>query len=1101
MDKEIQKTILLVEDDVIISMLEVKTISSFGYNVVAAFNGAKAVEKALAEDSISLVLMDIDLGEGIDGTEAARMILSKRNIPIVFLTSHSEKVLVDKIYGITRYGYVIKNSGDFVLQSSIEMAYELFDAHQKTFESERKFRSYIEYSPHGIFVTDEKGAYVEVNEAACKMTGYSNDELLSMNLSELIPDEDKQKAEAHFNEVVFNGKSSGDLTYTKKDGSVKFWVVDAVKLSDTRYLGFVTDITALKQKESALHKNQMQLNTAVDIANLAPWEYDVFKDEFQFNDQFYKIFRTNVEKVGSYTISSSEYMHRFVHPDDQHMVVSEITKAMSAKDQNYVRNLEHKILYDDGQTGIISVSFYVIVDGNGKVIRTYGVNQDITASRKYQDSIISAKKKYSEESDILNQIIDLNPYPVQIIDSQGYVLKTNAAHKEMFGSIPPPAYNFFEDPVFNNDYLSGYPEKLLKAEVVHFPVFSYNAHTLYPELPDKPVWLKMTGFPVFNSADSIEKIVLLFEDITERENALKSLQLSEWRYRSTIATAPIGISGFNDNGKIEFINEKFIKIFGYTLDDFSCIDEWYVLAYPDPEYRKKIQDEWNDGIQKILNNEYSVSRGEYLVFCKDGKTRNVEIFLTKNGNSWLATFNDLTERKKTEEALQTERNLINAIFNSVPGLIYLYNDLGQLIKWNRKHVDMTGYCPEELENMKLLDWYKGDEKSQKAVLDGVDQTLKNGFGEAEAVLQKKDGSVLPMYFTAVPLTIDGKVYFTGIGIDTSEWKSTQEKLKKSENNLRVITENFPDTILQIDRQGHITYINKLVPGLSYEQVIGSNVYKWVPEKQHDIIRHGLEMAFNEEKQFEYESEGPGPNGSWKSYFIRLMPVVIDNKVDSAVYLATDISERKKAEETIKNLLHEKELLLKEVHHRIKNNMHTIINLLALQSETSSDPVVIDVLKDAKSRVLSMLVLYDKLYRSDIFDKVSLADYLSPLVDEIVKNFHGFENITIEKNIDDCFMDSKPLSSLGIITNELITNTMKYAFAPGEKGTIKISANILQNEITLIIEDNGKGIPESVSLESSTGFGLRLVRLLTMQLKGKAQLERENGAKFILKFKI
>ncbi len=123
------KTILLVEDEPITAMAEEEMIRLFGYEVITAHNGKKAIEIACTNDAISLILMDIDLGEGIDGPQAAQHILEMRNLPIVFLTSHSESEMVEKVRGITRYGYVIKNSGDFVLQTSIEMAFELFDAH------------------------------------------------------------------------------------------------------------------------------------------------------------------------------------------------------------------------------------------------------------------------------------------------------------------------------------------------------------------------------------------------------------------------------------------------------------------------------------------------------------------------------------------------------------------------------------------------------------------------------------------------------------------------------------------------------------------------------------------------------------------------------------------------------------------------------------------------------------------------------------------------------------------------------------------------------------------------------------------------------------
>jgi len=130
MNPTARRKILLVEDELITAMAESQVITRHGYEVIIAGSGEKAIDTIKTDPSFDLVLMDIDLGKGVDGTEAARQILALRNLPIVFLTSHSEREMVEKVRGITRYGYVIKNSGDFVLLSSIEMAFELFDSHE-----------------------------------------------------------------------------------------------------------------------------------------------------------------------------------------------------------------------------------------------------------------------------------------------------------------------------------------------------------------------------------------------------------------------------------------------------------------------------------------------------------------------------------------------------------------------------------------------------------------------------------------------------------------------------------------------------------------------------------------------------------------------------------------------------------------------------------------------------------------------------------------------------------------------------------------------------------------------------------------------------------
>lgn len=170
--------ILLVEDEALISMAEEMVLKNAGYDVVIANNGEDSIEKVKNDQEISVVLMDINLGTGIEGTEAAEKILSFTDIPIIFLTSHSEKEVVDKVKGITKYGYVIKNSGDFVLLESIVMALELFEANKKVKHSEIRHREIVANIDAAIIEFDNDGIIKFFNKGAERIFGYKSDETI-----------------------------------------------------------------------------------------------------------------------------------------------------------------------------------------------------------------------------------------------------------------------------------------------------------------------------------------------------------------------------------------------------------------------------------------------------------------------------------------------------------------------------------------------------------------------------------------------------------------------------------------------------------------------------------------------------------------------------------------------------------------------------------------------------------------------------------------------------------------------------------------------------------------------------------------------------------
>ena len=216
-------------------------------------------------------------------------------------------------------------------------------------------------------------------------------------------------------------------------------------------------------------------------------------------------------------------------------------------------------------------------------------------------------------------------------------------------------------------------------------------------------------------------------------------------------------------------------------------------------------------------------------------------------------------------------------------------------------------------------------------------------------------------------------------------------------------------------------------------------------------------------------------------------------------ISRDITERKRDYERIKNLLQEKETMLKEVHHRIKNNMSTVNSLLALQASTLSESQAVKALEDAGSRVQSMMVLYEKLYQSSDFTSISAREYIPALVDLIIGNYPNCGSVTVRKIVDDFVLDSRILNNLGLIINELLTNIMKYAFAGRACGSIGVFIRRKGSRVSLTIEDDGNGMPKGVDFENSAGFGLMLVRMLTEQLGGSISLERRNGTRIIIDF--
>ena len=341
--------------------------------------------------------------------------------------------------------------------------------------------------------------------------------------------------------------------------------------------------------------------------------------------------------------------------------------------------------------------------------------------------------------------------------------------------------------------------------------------------------------------------------------------------------------------------------------------------------------------------------------------------------------------------------------------------------------------------------------------------------------------------------------------DINDRKSDEEALRKSEASLRAIFENSLESFMMIDSKLTIQSFNRVanerakrVFGIELHQ--GDSIYRSVLQQDRESFDRDFASAMRGEKVCIELSFGTAPHVYWFEF--NYAPVRSETgKISGVFFSAHDITEHKLAEEKIKTLLAEKELVLREVHHRIKNNMSTICALLARQGRALKDPSAIEALETATSQVQGMMLLYDRLFQTEGFIDMSVSDYLPHLVDQILANFPAGLQVRVEKYIEDFVLDIKRLQPISIMLNELLTNIMKYAFVGRDDGVISVSATLKDGLVRLEVADNGWGMPEGIDFADSTGFGLTLVQGLTEQLNGTLRLVRGKGTRIILEFRM
>jgi PAS domain S-box-containing protein len=215
---------------------------------------------------------------------------------------------------------------------------------------------------------------------------------------------------------------------------------------------------------------------------------------------------------------------------------------------------------------------------------------------------------------------------------------------------------------------------------------------------------------------------------------------------------------------------------------------------------------------------------------------------------------------------------------------------------------------------------------------------------------------------------------------------------------------------------------------------------------------------------------------------------------------TDITDTKKAEEKIKKSLEEKNVLLQEIHHRVKNNMQIISSLLSLQSRHIDEEKTLNILNESQGRIKAMAMVHEKLYQSKNFDNINFADYIKSLIIQLEGSYHMDKTlIKTNINVEDVYLDINTAIPCGLIINELISNIIKHAFKKGERGTISAKFSRIGNNYILSVKDDGIGLPSNIDIENTDTLGLKLVNALVNQLEGTMEINRNDGTQFIIKF--
>ncbi len=567
------------------------------------------------------------------------------------------------------------------------------------------------------------------------------------------------------------------------------------------------------------------------------------------------------------------------------------------------------------------------------------------------------------------------------------------------------------------------------------------------------------------------------------------------QYKFIVENSLSAIYIFQD-GEMIYINRACEELTGYRLSDLENMD---YLALIHPEDR----DWMKETTERFLDKEIAdtLRQPEFRILRKDGKTRWVKLIPNlvsfSNKKTIIGHVLDIHAHKAAEDKLRESEEKYRLLVENAVEAILVVQDW-QVKYINPQAIRLSGYSKEEFTSLTLDKIIHPEDlpilkKRHQMRLKGKELDHIYPF----RIFDKK-GNIRWGIINVVVIPWEGKKATLNFIHDITEQKRTQDKLKKSEKTFRELVERASDGIAIIQDK-KFQYLNKKVAEMhecSIQEMLGDYFFHYVSEEEKQRVMERNEKRMRgEEVPTIYASEIITKDGKKKPVEFNAGMVTYEGKPANLVFVR-DIAERKKAEDILKKSLKEKDVLLREIHHRVKNNMQIMSSLLRLQAAGAKDKMAKKILQESRARIYTMALVHEKLYQSKDLASIDMGHYIQIFAPHLFHTFNASaQKITLHMQCESVDLDITRAIPCGLIINELISNSIKHAFPRGRKGEISIILRKEKDKIIFSVKDNGIGLPEHLDVRQSDTMGFQVVNDLVKQLGADMKIIRDNGVEF------
>ncbi|MBI5679887.1 MAG: PAS domain S-box protein [Methanobacterium sp.] len=759
-----------------------------------------------------------------------------------------------------------------------------------------------------------------------------------------------------------------------------------------------------------------------------------------------------------------------------------------------VYGVQHAIKLDEDML-YLSINGAPIFNHEGKIDSVVLTIEDITQRKDTEE-----KLKTSEERMRLTlEVTQIGLWDWNVKNDEWY---TSPTYYSMMGYEPrsgPGDRAEWLERVHPEDR-ARVKEKIDNVLIQNFNSYEYEARMRHADGTYR--WVSVAGFSIERDRHgNATRILGIRMDINDRKQAEEALRESEEKYRTIFEESFDGLFVTSPEGKILDMNKKGIEMFGYDTKEEILRLDLEKDVYANPEDRKRIL--------AMVNKERSAEY-EIVVKKKNGDTMITKCSLTavkdEDGviTSYRGIIRDITQQKKDEESIIKAKEEWENTFEAVPDLIAILDNNFKVVRTNKAMADRLGVDPEEAVGVTCYEVVHGLNEPpsfcpfRKLLEDGEEHTaevhedrLGGDFIVSVSPLHDSDGKLL------------GSVH---VARDITGRKKMEEELQESEEFLRNIVENIPSMVFVKNAEDLsfkiVNKVGEIYFGHPGSELIGKNDYDFFPKNEADFFTQKDREVLQSNELLEIPEETIETK-KLGSRLLHTKKIPLLDKEGNPQYLlgiSEDITEFKLAIDALKRSLKEKDALLSEIHHRVKNNMQIISSLLNLQSQFVANDEIVDVLHESQNRIKVMANIHEKLYLSEDLNRINFSYYIPGILDGL------FQSYSVKKGqivpifeVKNIMLNIETAVPCGLIISELISNSLKYAFPDERKGEIRVAIKAHGSKYDLIISDNGVGFPADVDFRNTNTLGLQLVNNLVEQIEGEITLDKSHGTEFKITF--